>query len=331
MQKVKILVGVPGSGKTTIAKEYVKTGYELIERDIIRAEMQNRKERPDYKEWYSKNIKQKESEVTEIHYQKLANLITSGKNIVISDTSLNIDRRNEIISNILIINPKAEIDVIPVICTYEELQERNALRANGVKMSVVYTFWQKLVQELKVGTLDADKIISTSKFDWCADYFKILKRIHSNKNEKLPNVVISDIDGTIACMKGVRKPFEFDKVYLDKPKDDVIGFIESYLRDSNSAIPIFVSGREETCYDLTLNWIHKNCSYSFDLYKKGINLYMRKEKDHRKDVIVKLEILEDLSSKYNILAVFDDRPSVCRMWRDAGIEVYQVGDPYLEF
>lgn len=44
---------------------------------------------------------------------------------------------------------------------------------------------------------------------------------------------------------------------------------------------------------------------------------MRKAEDGRKDSIVKYEILLDLAKKFNILAVFDDRNQVVKMWREA--------------
>ena len=61
-------------------------------------------------------------------------------------------------------------------------------------------------------------------------------------------------------------------------------------------------------------------------------LYMRKEKDYRKDTIVKREMYDQmLEDGYNPKLVFDDRPSVLRMWREIdGLKVVDVGDG-LEF
>jgi hypothetical protein len=60
---------------------------------------------------------------------------------------------------------------------------------------------------------------------------------------------------------------------------------------------------------------------------------MRKAGDGRKDTIVKKEMfLELVHPNYNVEFIVDDRPSVCRMWREEiGLKVLQVGDPHIEF
>ena len=54
---------------------------------------------------------------------------------------------------------------------------------------------------------------------------------------------------------------------------------------------------------------------------------MRAEKDYRKDTIVKREMYEQmLVDGYDPKLVFDDRPSVLRMWREIeGLQVVDVG------
>jgi hypothetical protein len=59
---------------------------------------------------------------------------------------------------------------------------------------------------------------------------------------------------------------------------------------------------------------------------------MRKTGDKRQDAIVKQEIYDTkIKGKYNILAVFDDRPQVCRMWHQNGLPLFKVGDPDADF
>ena len=59
---------------------------------------------------------------------------------------------------------------------------------------------------------------------------------------------------------------------------------------------------------------------------------MRKDGDYRKDTIVKGEMYDQmLADGYEPTMVFDDRPSVLRMWREIdGLKVIDVGDG-LEF
>jgi hypothetical protein len=52
---------------------------------------------------------------------------------------------------------------------------------------------------------------------------------------------------------------------------------------------------------------------------------MRTEGDHRSDDIVKKEIYEKrIAPWYDVVAVFDDRDKVVKMWRDLGLLCCQV-------
>jgi hypothetical protein len=59
---------------------------------------------------------------------------------------------------------------------------------------------------------------------------------------------------------------------------------------------------------------------------------MRQAGDMRKDSIIKSEIFwENVAPNYDVKMVIDDRPQVTRMWRSIGLNVLQVGNPYVEF
>ncbi len=52
---------------------------------------------------------------------------------------------------------------------------------------------------------------------------------------------------------------------------------------------------------------------------------MRKEGDHRPDTIAKKELLDRLIAEgHQIAGVFEDRPSVVRVWRELGLTVFQM-------
>jgi len=140
------------------------------------------------------------------------------------------------------------------------------------------------------------------------------------EDETLPQATIIDIDGTLALMNG-RNPFDWKRVGEDKLNYAVWDFIEDTGNDV-----ILLSGRDSVCRTETEKWLKDN-SVVYD------KLYMRAEGDNRKDTIVKKELFENhIRGKYNVVSVIDDRPSVCRMWRDElGLFVFQVGDPHKEF
>lgn len=46
--------------------------------------------------------------------------------------------------------------------------------------------------------------------------------------------------------------------------------------------------------------------------------------DHRSDEIVKKEMLDDIEKRFNVIGVFDDRDRVVSMWRENGLQCYQI-------
>lgn len=127
---------------------------------------------------------------------------------------------------------------------------------------------------------------------------------------------IFDIDGTLA-IRGGRSPFDYSKVELDTPNIGVITTLKALYKGCYDII--ITSGREDTCKDATVQWLHKNLGI------KGFDLFMRKAGDFRKDAIIKQEIYEQyIEPRWKIVAVFDDRDQVVEMWRRLGLSCYQV-------
>ena len=152
----------------------------------------------------------------------------------------------------------------------------------------------------------------------------MIKRIGYNKD--LPDCYIFDIDGTLA-IKGDRSPYDWDRVGEDKPNASVIvlyNFLWEALKKTD--IRFFImSGRDSVCNELTLTWLSEHL--------EGHNgIYMRPQGDNRKDTIVKKEMYDNhVKGKYNVLGIFDDRLSVCRMWHSLGLPLFRVGDPDADF
>jgi hypothetical protein len=93
------------------------------------------------------------------------------------------------------------------------------------------------------------------------------------------------------------------------------GICGSYRTPVNHRI-LFVSGRSEDERLVTEDWLERN---EFTGYYK---LLMRPSKDYRADDIIKEEILDrDILPFYDVVAVFDDRPRVVKMWKRRGLYV----------
>lgn len=136
------------------------------------------------------------------------------------------------------------------------------------------------------------------------------------------NIYLCDIDGTLAEFRHHRGPFDEHKVSDDTPLPTV-EVIKSIIRTGGRII--FFSGRTEKCRKDTVNWLIRHLP-DFP------ELYMRQEGDFRGDDLVKKEMYDThIRDKYNVVAVFDDRLKVCRMWYELGLFVLNCNQGLKEF
>ena len=147
------------------------------------------------------------------------------------------------------------------------------------------------------------------------------------QDNTLPKCIIVDIDGTIATRRD-RGPHDLHLVIEDFPKGNVINIIKSLSKDYKV---IFFSGRQEFSRDQTEHWLHINFNENLiegDPYQGlgEFQLFMRKDKDQRKDNIVKKELFHEIiEDKFYVEAVIDDRNQVVDMWRqELGLTCFQV-------
>jgi predicted kinase len=134
---------------------------------------------------------------------------------------------------------------------------------------------------------------------------------------KKGNTIIVDIDGTLAH-RCDREWFDYSKVDQDELDVVVSGIVEAYANKGYTVL--IVSGREGTqeCRAKTIEWLDKHKVRYYDLF-------MRNEKDFRRDSIVKKEIYERfIKDKFDVEFVLDDRQIVVDMWREIGLKCLQV-------
>ena len=135
----------------------------------------------------------------------------------------------------------------------------------------------------------------------------------------LPKAIISDLDGTIALLKG-RDPYSPKTIIndgLNKPVADILKIYNKY-----SDVSLFiVSGRSDRYKNETEKWLKK---YDLDFYK---DLIMRPDTDKRKDFVLKNEMYEThIKGKYNVIFVMDDRDQTVKLWRGLGLTCLQVAE-----
>lgn len=135
-------------------------------------------------------------------------------------------------------------------------------------------------------------------------------------------LVIFDIDGTLADVSErilhlKKKPKNWKAFFEGMAQDKTI---HSMVRLCNllftSGIQIILcSGRSEEHRPETVQWLAQH----------GVNyhkLLLRRDGDHRSDVIVKREMLASID-KDKILFVVEDRSRVVQMWRSEGLVCLQ--------
>jgi len=316
-----IYVGISASGKSVEAERHAKelTNTEIINRDDIRRnileEKLKRKLNPGklWEKW--KFNKTNENKVTDIVNDKINKAALENKNIISSDTNLNVERRNSLKNKLEQLGYVVEFKYFDI--DFDTAVKWDLHRADSVGKDILYEQWLKYHE---------DKAIE--------------------QDEKLPEAIIVDIDGTCAHMENRRGPFEWDKVDQDVPDEEVFHIIKDNYKRGRKLI--FLSGRDSCCYDKTYSWLMCYLDYILDQnelpdrnnswcheYEDDDNLfilYMRKEGDMRKDSIVKEELFnEHIKDKYNVKLVLDDRAQVLRLWYKLGLKVLVCGNPYINF
>lgn len=295
--KAIVTVGIPASGKSTFA-ETLSASWRELNRDDIRKQLHRRTHGTEFTwaEWKWK----REKEVTDIFQVRLRDAVECKKNIICSDTNLHEGRRQQLIAQLEGLGYDVEVKVFHV--EFDEACKRDAARHNGVGISVIAEMYEKYSKQFI-------KQASDSSYD-------------EDAIGPLREAVIVDIDGTLAKMVS-RGPFEWDKVGEDAPNWTVVEIVRGMKALGKNVI--IMSGRDGVAKTATELWLNKH-GIQYDEF------YIRASGDMRDDRIIKSELyFANIDCKYNVTAVFDDRPKVCQMWRSIGLNVIQIGNPYIFF
>ncbi len=120
-----MLVGIPGSGKSTVSGEYEKRGFRVHSSDLIRREMYGMEE-----------IQGKAKEVFAVLSQRVRNDLKAGKSCVIDATNLSRKRRTAMLSTLS--NNAGRKTCVIVLASPSVCHERNKSRKRTVPEEVIY-------------------------------------------------------------------------------------------------------------------------------------------------------------------------------------------------
>lgn len=136
--------------------------------------------------------------------------------------------------------------------------------------------------------------------------------------------IICDLDGTISLFKmadgsELRNCYNASTCNADLINVAVAKAVSALEMTGHKVI--FLSGRESKYREPTVEFLNR-VSEKFGLSKDFL-LYMRATGDSRSDDIVKSELYNNhIKDAYNVVAVFDDRKKVVRLWRSMGLFVF---------
>jgi hypothetical protein len=140
--------------------------------------------------------------------------------------------------------------------------------------------------------------------------------------------VLFDLDGTLADGKhrltllphhdDAHRTEAWDSFNLasgeDEPFVDNIA-IMNVLKETYHTI--ILTGRSAIAHDITVDWLADHyCHYD--------ELIMRPLNNHQIDTDFKTAAIREIQREYDIVCAWDDKYSICKMFRDMGITAHQV-------
>lgn len=302
MTSLHITVGIPASGKSTWAREWVAedpTDRRRVNRDDTRTFL---------------GLKHGDNEpfVTEVQQHIVRLHLSRGESVVVDDTNLVpkfakewLKIAQEFSAEVVWHDEFLKVD--PRVCI-----DRDRNREAKVGADVIMRMAERAKQWKRP---KLSEVPDLSGF----------KPYHGTPGK--PKAYLVDIDGTVALNGDSRDNpargwFDWHRVGEDKPNEKVV----TLVRAIDGLLPVFVSGRDAACRDITSDWIRREIwPERFDWVPV---LHMRPEGDNRKDSLVKLEIFDrEIRDNYDVQFAIDDRNQVVRAYRDVlGLTVLQVAD-----
>lgn len=296
--KLLILVGAPGSGKSTFAKYFLRTeeNWVRVNRDDFRMmQFGDTKMNSFYEERISKMVG-----------ASTIALLKSKTNVIIDATNCGLRTIEDMIETY---TEYADIQFKVFDLPTEELVSRCDKRNAEIGKFIPKRAIEKYVNQLR---------FTKEKFDFqpIPRRLKETENKYVTQNENLPKAVICDLDGTLSILNG-RDPYNASTCENDLLNKPVAKVLE--MANNEDYKIILLSGRENVYREPTVRFLQKY-NIDYDL------LIMRNANDFRKDSIIKREIFEnEIQGKYFVEFLLDDRNQVVDMWRkELGLPCFQV-------
>jgi len=298
MSKLLILVGTPGSGKSTFARYFLRTedNWIRVNRDDFRLmQFGDSLMIPFYEERISKMVE-----------ASVLTLLKSDTNVIIDATNTSLRTIQDMIHTY---TEYADISFKVFDLPVDELVKRCDKRYEETGKFISKSVVERNVANLK-HTLE--------KFDFAPIPRKVqvATTSYATQDKNLPKAVICDLDGTLSLLNG-RDPYNAATCDNDLLNAPVAAALKMAKQQGYQVI--LLSGREDKFREPTVRFLDKH-QIGYDL------LLMRTSNDFRKDNIIKRELFEgEIQGKYFVEFLLDDRNQVVDMWRkDLHLPCFQV-------
>ena len=298
MSKLLILVGAPGSGKSTFARYFLRTEDNWIRvnrDDFCLMQFGDSLMIPFYEERISKMVE-----------ASVLTLLKSDTNVIIDATNTSLRTIQDMIHTY---TEYADISFKVFDLPVDELVKRCDKRYEETGKFISKSVVERNVANLK-HTLE--------KFDFAPIPRKVqvATTSYATQDKNLPKAVICDLDGTLSLLNG-RDPYNAATCDNDLLNEPVAAALKMAKQQGYQVI--LLSGREDKFREPTMRFLDKH-QIGYDL------LLMRTSNDFRKDNIIKRELFEgEIQGKYFVEFLLDDRNQVVDMWRkDLHLPCFQV-------